>query len=198
MNKTEEIPLFPLRTVLFPGGVLPLRIFEARYLDMISECAGEQKGFGICAIRSGAEVGRAADCYTVGTVASVQDFDRSEDGVLCIVAHGHRRFRIVNRQVEPSQLLRADVQWLEDAGQAALPANRRPLAAFLEQLIRQAGKPFSDMQVDYDNAAWVAGRLAELLPFALGDKQRLLEMDNPLDRLEALYRDLLAEEVSRQ
>ena len=77
MNKSEEIPLFPLRTVLFPGGVLPLRIFEARYLDMIGECMSAAKGFGICAIRSGAEVGRAAACCAVGTVASVEDFDKA-------------------------------------------------------------------------------------------------------------------------
>ena len=198
MTETEEIPLFPLHTVLFPGGVLPLRIFEARYLDMIGECLSEHKGFGICAIRSGSETGRAAECYTVGTVAGVQDFDRTEDDMLYIVARGDRRFRIVDRQTDTSQLLRAEVQWLEESAAIALPGNYQPLATFLAQLIRQAGKPFSDVPADYDNAAWVAGRLAELLPFAIEDKQRLLETDNPLERLETLYRDLLAEEVSRQ
>ena len=198
MKKIEEIPLFPLHAVLFPGGLLPLRIFEARYLDMIGECMSRHRGFGICAIQSGAEVGRAASCYPVGTLAYVQDFDRTEDGMLYILAHGRRRFRIVGMRVESSQLLRAEVQWLDDADRVVLPADYRPLAAFLSQLIRQAGKPFSDMPADYDDADWVAGRLVELLPFALEDKQRLLEMDKPIGRLEALYRDLLAEEISRR
>ena len=100
MQDGDEIPLFPLSTVLFPGGVLPLRIFEARYLDMIGECLREQKGFGVCAIRSGSEVGRAASCYNVGTLAAVEDFGRSEDGLLAIVAHGERRFRILHSRVE--------------------------------------------------------------------------------------------------
>ena len=196
MQADDRIPIFLLNTVLFPGGVLPLRVFEARYLGMISECLRDQKGFGICAIRSGSEVGRAADCYSVGTLASIQDFGQGEDGVLHIVAVGERRFRLVDRRLEPQQLLRADVQWLEDSGAQALPGNREPMARFLSQLLKRAGHPFSSVPPDYDNAAWVAGRLTELLPFALADKQRLLEMNAPLERLEALYRELLAEEVT--
>ncbi len=197
MDETNDIPLFPLNTVLFPDGLLPLRIFETRYLDMISECMRYQKGFGVCLIRSGAEVGRAADCCSVGTLAVIQDFDRGDDGLLYIVAKGTRRFHIVDKRIAPQQLLRADVEWLEDSGETALPVGRQPMASFLAQLLGQAGRPFADMPVDYGNAAWVAGRLIELLPFALEDKQRLLEMDVPLDRLEALYRELLAEELDR-
>ena len=197
MDKTGEIPLFPLNAVLFPGGVLPLRIFEARYLDMISECLRDQKGFGVCAIKAGGEVGQAARCYSVGTLANVQDFDRGEDGLLHVVARGEGRFRVVGQRIEGNQLLRADVVWLEDRGSAALPRHRQPLADFLVQLLKRAGKPFSDLEPDYQDAGWIAGRLAELLPFAVVDKQRLLEMDAPLQRLETLYRELLAEEVTR-
>lgn len=197
MDETNDIPLFPLNTVLFPDGLLPLRVFETRYLDMISECMRHDKGFGVCLIRSGTEVGRAADCCSVGTLAVIQDFDRGDDGLLYIVARGTRRFRILDKYVAPQQLLRANVEWLEDSGETALPAGRQPMASFLAQLLEQAGQPFADMAVDYGNAAWVAGRLIELLPFALEDKQRLLEMDVPLERLEALYRELLAEELDR-
>ena len=196
MLADDQIPVFLLNTVLFPGGVLPLRVFEARYLEMISECLRDQKGFGICAIRSGSEVGFAAECYSVGTLASIRDFDQGEDGLLHVLASGERRFRILHSRIEPQQLLRADVEWLEDSGEQALPRNRLPMARFLSQLLKQAGEPFSGVTPAYDNAAWVAGRLAELLPFALEDKQRLLEMDEPLDRLEALYRELLAEDVT--
>ena len=197
MNETTNIPLFPLNAVIFPGGVLPLRIFEARYLDMIGECLRQQQGFGVCAIRAGTDAGKPADCYPVGTLARVHDFDRGEDGLLHIVARGERRFRIVDKRVEANGLLRAQVHWLEDSGETAMPRDRRPLAEFLAQLLKQAGTPFSELADDYDNAAWVAGRLTELLPFALEDKQRLLEIDAPLARLEALYRELLSEEVSR-
>lgn len=196
MSMDNEIPLFPLNTVLFPGGVLPLRIFEARYLDMLGACMRGQTGFGVCAIRSGSEVGRAADCHPVGTLAMVEDFDRGEDGLLYIQARGERRFRCEEKWVEPNRLLRARVQWLEDARDAPLPANRQPLAHFLGSLLRQAGAPFSELEADFQSSAWVGGRLAELLPFALADKQRLLEMDSPLERLETLYNELLAEEVN--
>jgi Lon protease-like protein len=196
MGNTNDIPLFPLNTVLFPGGVLPLRIFEARYVDMIGECMRTQTGFGVCAIRSGSEVGRAADCYAVGTLASIQDFDTGEDGLLHIIARGERRFRIVDKRIEPGKLLRARIAWLEDSGSETLPDNRRPLADFLAKLLERAGEPYTGLTTDYDNAAWVAGRLTELLPFALDDKQRLLELDAPLDRLETLYNSLLAEDVS--
>jgi uncharacterized protein len=191
----SEISLFPLNTVLFPGGMLPLRIFEARYLDMISECMREGTGFGVCAIRSGHEVGDAADCYRVGTLVTVLDFDRGEDQLLHIVGKGERRFRILGSRVEPNQLLRGRILWLEEAPDGALPPARQPLAHLLRQLLKRAGKPWSELEPRLDSAAWVTGRLAELLPFALADKQRLLEMDDPLQRLETLYRELLAEEL---
>jgi hypothetical protein len=174
-----------------------LRIFEPRYLAMISECLRERKGFGVCAIRMGGEVGRAAHCYPVGTLAMVEDFDCGEDGLLHVTARGRRRFRVLGQRVESSQLVRAEVAWLEETGSAELPDNRRQLADLLRLLLQRAGKPFSGLEPDYRDAAWVAGRLAELLPFALADKQRLLEMDAPLERLETLYSELLAEEITR-
>ncbi|MDT8388590.1 MAG: LON peptidase substrate-binding domain-containing protein [Thiogranum sp.] len=194
MRDPEEITLFPLQTVLFPGGVLPLRIFEPRYLDMVSECLRAQRGFGICAIRSGAETGKAADCYATGTLARIQDFDRDENNLLSVVVQGERRFRIVARRLTHNQLLRADVSWLDEGADAALPVRHQPLAKLLAQLLRRAGKPYTDLPADYEHTAWVVARLTELLPFALSDKQRLLEMDAPLERLDALYRELLAEE----
>lgn len=196
MQDTDEIPLFPLTTVLFPGGVLPLRIFEARYLDMVGECLRNQSGFGVCAIKSGSEVGRAADCYEIGTLATISDFDQSEDGLLAVLASGKRRFRVLQRHVESNQLLRATVEWLDDCVDAPLPDSHRPMADFLAQLIKRAGKPYVDQPGHFSSSVWVAGRLAELLPFALADKQRLLEIDHALERLEVLYGELLAEELS--
>lgn len=196
MKNSDEIPLFPLNTVLFPGGVLPLRIFEARYLDMISECMRKQSGFGICAIQSGDEVGKAAQCCPVGTLAVVTNFDRGEDDLLRVTVQGEQRFHIDESRVERNQLQRARVSWLQEQD-APLPDERKPLVALLARLLQQAGPPFADTTPHYDSAGWVAGRLAELLPFALGDKQRLLETDHALERLEILYHELLAEDVTR-
>lgn len=195
-HHASEIALFPLQTVLFPGGVLPLRIFEARYLDMVSECLRRQKGFGVCAIRAGSETGVAADCYATGTLAQIQDFDRDENDVLSIVVRGERRFRVRERRVMPNQLVCADVEWLTDGDDSELPERYRPLADLLAQLLRRAGKPYAELVADLQHVDWVTGRLIELLPFALADKQRLLEVDEPLRRLDILYRELLAEEVS--
>lgn len=194
----DEIPIFPLHTVLFPGGLLPLRIFETRYLDMVGECLREQRGFGVCAITSGTEVGRAAGCATLGTLATIADFGTSEDGMLAIVARGERRFRMLHSRVGPNQLVRANVAWLDDSDDAPVPEQHRPMAVFLARLIQRAGEPFTSMPADFDSSAWVGGRLAELVPFALADKQRLLEMDAPLDRLDVIYGELLAEELSHR
>ncbi|VAW78674.1 Uncharacterized protein, similar to the N-terminal domain of Lon protease [hydrothermal vent metagenome] len=196
MMAADEIPLFPLNTVLFPGGLLPLRIFEARYLDMISECMRQQSGFGICAIQSGDEVGKAAQCFSIGTLATVTDFDRGEDDLLRVTVRGERRFRIDESWVESNRLQRARVSWLEEQD-SPLRAERQPLVEFLERLLHQADAPFTDMETDFESAGWVAGRLAELLPFAIHDKQRLLETDRAADRLEILYNELLAEEIIR-
>jgi len=196
MTAPDEIALFPLNTVLFPGGLLPLRIFEARYLDMIGECMRQQSGFGICAIQSGDEVGAAAQCYSIGTLATVTDFDRGEDDLLRVTVCGERRFHIEESWVESNRLQRARVSWLEEQD-SPLREERQPLVAFLERLLHQADAPFTDMKVDFDSAGWVAGRLAELLPFAISDKQRLLETDRASERLEILYNELLAEEIIR-
>ncbi len=196
MKRLDEIPLFPLNTVLFPGGLLPLRIFEARYLDMISDCMRRQCGFGICAIHSGDEVGKAARCHPVGTLAVITDFDRGEDDLLQVTVRGERRFRIEASWVEQNQLQRARVRWLAEQD-APLAAERQPLVDFLARLLRQANAPFSTMTTHFDSAGWVAGRLAELLPFAITDKQRLLETDEAATRLEILYHELLAEELTR-
>ena len=196
MKRASEIALFPLNTVLFPGGLLPLRIFEVRYLDMISECMRSQCGFGICTIRSGTEAGKAAQCYPVGTLAVVTDFDRGEDGLLRVTVRGEQRFRIEASRVEANQLQQAHVSWLEERD-APLPAERKPLADLLGRLLHQAESPVAEVVPDFGSAGWVAGRLAELLPFALSDKQRLLETDSALERLEILYHELLAEDITR-
>ena len=196
MDDLYSLPIFPLHSVMFPGGLLPLRVFEPRYLSMIGRCMREATGFGICAIRSGSEVGEAADCYAIGTLVQVIDFNQDSSGVLSIVVAGQRRFRIVNQEVLPDQLLIANVNWLGEPESELLPAKYQSLRPLLEQLIRQAGKPWTEMEADYDSAGWVAARLVEMLPFATEDKQRVLELNDPEQRLQVLYHELLAESLA--
>jgi Lon protease-like protein len=187
MNNSLKIPLFPLHTVLFPGGLLPLKIFEPRYLDMVSWCLRHDSGFGVCLIRNGGkEAGEAAETYDVGTLARITDWYRREDGLLGIQARGEQRFRILSRQARPDHLVEAQVSLLPAEASQPLPAEYRSLAELLEHILNQLGEPYRSMPTDFASATWVGHRLAELLPMAFVQRQYLLELDNPLVRLKNL------------
>ncbi|ALG68893.1 LON peptidase substrate-binding domain-containing protein [Beggiatoa leptomitoformis] len=183
---TLKIPLFPLHTVLFPGGVLPLRIFEARYLDMVSHCLRTGGDFGICLIREGNEVGEAATTHEVGTLATIIDWDQRSDGLLGIDVQGGQRFRLLSHEVLLNQRIEAVVELLADEPAIGLPEAQAYLAALLAQFIEQVGRPYNQMLTYYDSANWVGQRLAELLPMAHAQKQYLLELNDPLQRLETI------------
>lgn len=183
---TQTIPLFPLHTVLFPEGTLPLRIFEPRYLDMVSNCMKTGCGFGICLIREGSEVGRAADTYDIGTVCDISYFDKQPDGLLGITATGRQRFQIINTEIQPDQLTIAEVKLLDNEAPQALPSEYSTAADILRALLEQLGYPFAKMEKRYDDASWVSSRLAELLPIRLEQKQYFLQLDDPVQRLERL------------
>lgn len=182
MNESH-LPLFPLHTVLFPGGVLPLRIFERRYLDLVADCLRNDRGFGVCLIRSGHEVGAAAEAFTVGTLASIQDWDNTPEGLLAITVRGERRFRVLESAVRADQLNVARIEWIEEAPAVALPLEYAPLARLLEHLLDDLDPPFRDLPRAPDDAGWVGARLIELLPLDPLEKQALLELDDPLQRL---------------
>jgi len=181
-----NIPLFPLHTVLFPGGVLPLRIFEARYLDMVSDCLRQDSGFGVCLIREGREVGAAADTWEVGTLARITWFDRRDDGLLGINVSGEQRFRILATDVRPNQLLSAEVELLAPEPSCAVPDGHVVLIRVLQGILEQLDFPYAKLPRRYDDATWLGARLSELLPIKLEVKQYLLQMDDPLARLERL------------
>lgn len=180
------IPLFPLHAVLFPGGTLPLRIFEPRYLDMVSDCMKNQKGFGVCLIREGSEVGKAADTYEVGTLSDISYFNQQADGLLGITAQGRQRFKIISQQVQTNQLTLAEVILLENEKSVTLPKEYARIADTLRKLLEQLDYPFIKMEKRYDDASWVSSRLAELLPIRLEQKQYFLQLDDQLQRLERL------------
>src|SRR3569623_2260097 len=141
MAKRLHLPLFPLNSVLFPGGVLPLRIFEPRYMEMVSECLKEQSGFGVSLSQSGKEVGEAATTYEGGTLVNIIDCDQRDDGLLGITVQGQRRFRIHATNVRSSQLVMAEEELLDAAAAVPVPprqARAKPLLRAL--LARQSGK----------------------------------------------------------
>ena len=181
----EEIFLFPLQTVLYPSGPLSLRIFETRYLDMVSRCLKEERGFGVCLIREGRETG-PAQVHMTGTLARIRDWSQGQDGLLNILARGERRFRIHAQRTQADGLNLADVEWLPAEPAAALPEARQELAEILRQIILQVGEPYTDGEGAYGDAGWVGCRLAELLPLSLTQRQYLLELNDPLKRLEIL------------
>ena len=181
---TVEIPLFPLSTVLYPGGPLQLRIFEQRYLDMISRCAQQQTCFGVVAIKHGTEVG-AADTFAVGTLAQIVDFNREADGLLGITAAGRGSFAVEQVSRKPDGLYVGAVTLWEPEVSAPLPATHAQLVQLLRKLLPLDGR-YRDMPAAYDDAGWVSYRLAELLPLPLPTKQRLLETRDAVTRLNHL------------
>lgn len=185
-----DIPIFPLNTVLFPGGVQPLKIFEQRYLDMAAACMKAASPFGICLIDKGNEVGEAATPHLLGTLASITDWEMEQLGILLISTRGGRRFRIVESHADDDKLLRAKVELLPEPGAVTLPPERRRLLPLLRRVVADLGPERIPEPHDYDNALWVGYRVTEVLPIQNLAKQKLLELDDPLARLEILEKFL--------
>ena len=190
MSAAQEpgLALFPLQTVLFPGGRLPLRIFETRYMDMAKVCLRDDAPFGVCLIREGAEVGAPAEPVEIGCLARITAWDMPQLGVLQVLARGERRFRIRARRVQADGLTRADVELLAEESDAPLDADSDLCARVLRKAIESGGADRVEPPLRYASAAWVSARLAELLPLSLAARQRLLEMDDARDRIEILRR----------
>jgi hypothetical protein len=186
MDLPGEIPLFPLGTVLFPGGPLPLRIFETRYIDLVRRCMRDGSGFGVVLLREGAEAGTPAVTFDVGTYARIVDFSQQPDGLLGIRATGERRFRILERMRARDGLNLADVEWLAEERSEPLPAEFAELAPAIDAILTQAGEPYTSLERRLDDAAWISGRLVEILPVPTVHKQHCLELDDPVERLRYL------------
>ena len=186
MELPGEIPLFPLGTVLFPGGPLPLRIFETRYIDLVRRCMRDGSGFGVVLIREGAEAGTPAVTFDVGTYARIVDFSQQPDGLLGIRATGERRFRIRERRRARDGLNLADVEWLAEERSVPLPDEFAELGPAIDAILTQAGEPYTSLERRLDDAAWISGRLAEILPVPTVHKQHCLELDDPVERLRYL------------
>lgn len=172
-----QIPLFPLNTVLFPGGPLPLRVFEPRYLDMISRCMKSDSPFGVLLIREGNEVGPAAT-YNIGTLAKVIDWYQGSDGILGITAIGTERFRLLTTERQDDGLNFGDIELLPDVPKADIPDQYRSLPQILESVLNDLGRLYENLEYRFSDAAWVAYRFAEILPIGLEQKQEFLESND--------------------
>ena len=175
--------------MLFPGGRLPLRIFEQRYMEMAKACLKAESPFGVCLIREGAEVGAPATPNDVGTLAKIVTWDMPQLGVLQVTARGERRFRILERRVQADGLALGRTEFLPEDADSALPQNLSPCAKLLARVIEQHPALFETPH-RLDSCSWVSSRLAEILPLPLEAKQALLELDDARARLERLQRML--------
>lgn len=183
----SSLPLFPLSSVLFPGGTLSLRIFEQRYLDLVRDCARDNAGFGVCLILHGREAGEPAVPAAIGTVARIVDFHTLDDGLLGIHATGGERFHVLNTRVRDNGLVLGDVEYLGEAQTIAIPPEYALLATILERVFECAGGEHARVErACYDDADWVAYRLAEVLPLEPAERQKLLATEDALVRLDQL------------
>jgi Lon protease-like protein len=194
------LPLFPLNAVLFPGGTLPLRVFEARYIDMMRECLREKKPFGIVLIKSGKEVGVAAEPETVGCLAHIDHVDMISTGILAVDVRGGERFRIFDTRELDDHRLEAQVEMIK--ADDAAPINdvhmrcAKALKTVIDNLNAKAASEDGNgiapkfVKLHFEDTAWVANRWCELLPIPLKARQKLLELDSAKSRLEIVYRYL--------
>jgi Lon protease-like protein len=180
------IALFPLHTVLFPGGPLPLRIFETRYTDMVRRCMREQQPFGVVLIQEGDEAGPVATTATIGCSVRIADFYTLKDGLLGISCVGERKFRVERVWRASDGLNMGEVAWLDPEPARALPQEYERLGATVRRAVDDLSQQYQHVEKHFDDAAWVGARLTELLPIELNDKQLLLELDDPIARLDAL------------
>lgn len=189
-----EIPLFLLNTVLFPGGRLPLRVFETRYMDMVKACLRADAPFGVCLLAQGEEVAApdapAAQAHMIGTLAKIADWDMPQLGILNIVVHGGQRFRILGQHTAESGLVRAEVELLPDPPVTPIPGDYARLVPMLRALLEALEDDMPPAPHRFYDAAWVADRWAEILPLPMPTRQHILELGEGVARLDAIYRFL--------
>lgn len=178
-----QVPLFPLNTVLFPGGPLPLRIFESRYIDMVSERMKAEEPFGVLLIREGQEAGTATT-FDVGTLARITDWYQGSDGLLGVTAIGEQRFRLIASERKHNGLNIGEIERLQPEPELALPGEYEGLPAILDAVLDDLGRLYEGLDRHMSDACWVSHRFIEILPIDLEQKQKSLESNDTLARLE--------------
>ncbi len=191
----SSLPLFPLGSVLYPGGRLALRVFEVRYLDMVRKCQRAGAPFGVVALTQGQEVRQAGAAQEqfcdVGTLAAIEELDNPQPGLITLRCRGTQRFRILRRSQLNNGLWTADIEQIDDDAAVPIPDDLKVTATALSQVLQTLRQREPDSPAllpeggdQFNDCAWVANRWCELLPVPLELKQRLMELQNPLVRLE--------------
>jgi len=188
----RDIFIFPLNTVLFPEGVLPLKVFEQRYLEMTKACLRDNAPFGVCLIREGSEVGAPAVPEKVGCLATITQWDMPQLGVFQLLTRGGERFRILETRIARSGLISASVEMFRAEAAAAMDPTCREV---LNLIIEKAGATHFSAPARLDDPAWVTYRLAEVLPIAMAARQQLLEMEKAAERFARLRQILIEQGV---
>jgi uncharacterized protein len=185
----DQYPLFPLKLVLYTGGYLSLRIFEPRYLDMVRDCAKAGRPFGICCVHAVADDVSGPKVCVFGTLARIVDFDTLPDGLLGIQVLGEKRFRTLRTSVRDNGLIMGELQILPADPSIEVEPEFSVLVGILRSLLEQVGGVHAKaLEPQFDDAAWVAYRIAEILPLELVERQSLLELDDPEERMRCLLR----------
>lgn len=186
--ETIEIPIFPLNTVLFPGGGLPLRIFEQRYVDMTKACIRDDAVFGVCQILDGNETGQPATPAPLGCTARIAEWEVPSPGLFTLQTRGERVFRIVEQRVERDRLIRATVLLEPERPPRPIPASQALLSRMLREIVDKVGAQHFPQPLQFEDARWVAYRLAEILPISVEQKLAWLQCADPtriLDDIES-------------
>ena len=184
MSDREDLPIFPLRTILFPDSKLPLRIFEPRYIDMVSRSMREDSEFGIILSRESTDP-KMFETYDTGTLAKIIDWDQGGDGLLGITTIGTQKFQLKELNKQEDGLNIGTIERLEKEG------DYKPLKEFthlveLLQAILDDVNIYGDDEKNFDSASWISYRFSEILPLRIEDKQKCLEIDDPIIRLNFL------------
>jgi Lon protease-like protein len=195
MSTRTTIPLFPLGVVLYPQGLLPLKIFEQRYMEMTKACIRDNTPFGICLIRSGHEVGTPALPYESGCTTRILHWDMPQIGMFHLRTQGELRFRIVKQWSDSIGLLHGEVELTPMPKAVAVPAQHQKLVTLLQDVMPKVGVEHFPVPQQLNDAAWVGYRLLEVLPFSNPVKQELLEQDDSLARLQFIAEFLEANQI---
>lgn len=194
MNVLADLPLFLLNAVLFPGGRLSLRVFEQRYMDMVAACLKGDLPFGVCLIAEGAEVAAPgmvqAVSHAVGTLARIVEWDMTQLGMLEIVVQGEDRFRIVSSRGEPGGVLRAETALLDPEPVQKIPPACARLVPLLRAIVEDLAERAPPKPHRFYDAAWIGYRWCEVLPIPVLARQKLLELEDSISRLEIVQRYL--------
>jgi len=185
-DSAAQLPLFPLQTVLLPGGPLQLQVFEPRYVDMVGRCMRTGTPFGVLRILEGSEAGAVSDIAATGTSARIIDFHTLSNGLLGLLCLGERVFRLESRQVQPDRLIVGQVSWLPAHPTMPVAPQFAKLVTALREVLPKLPPAYAHIPRDFDDAEWVGYRLLELMPLSSQERQHSLENHDPLQRLQWL------------